>query len=203
MKIYDFTFAPNPRRVRMFLSEKGIKVPYEQVDIMSGQNRTPEFLKKNPMGGLPVLEFDDGAHLCESVAICRYFEGTHPEPVLMGADTRDRAFVEMWDRRMELDLFGPIARAFQNTTELFKGRMQQFPDYGNAQRETAIQRLRWLDGELKDRKFIAGDRLTIADITAFVGIELGRTMGGLVIPEELKNVSRWLAEMSQRPSAQA
>ena len=102
MKLYDFTRAPNPRRVRIFLAEKGITVPMEQVDLFTGANRTPEALRRNPYGGLPVLELDDGTCIAESVAICRYFEDLHPEPALMGVDAKDRAVVEMWNRRMEL-----------------------------------------------------------------------------------------------------
>src|SRR5262245_43482757 len=129
MKIYNHPLAPNPRRVRIFLAEKGVKVPYEDVDIFTGQNRTPQFLAKNPMGGLPVLELDDGGHIVESFAICRYFDALHPEPPLMGTDPRDRAAVEMWNRRMELNVMGSVGRYFQHTAELFKTRIKQFPDY--------------------------------------------------------------------------
>ena len=108
MKLYDFTRAPNPRRVRIFLAEKGITVPMEQIDLFIGANRTPEALGRNPYGGLPVLELDDGTCIAESVAICRYFEDLHPQPALMGVDAKDRAVVEMWNRRMELVLFAHI-----------------------------------------------------------------------------------------------
>ena len=110
MKLYDFTRAPNPHRVRIFLAEKGITVPMEQVDLFTGVNRTPEALRRNPYGGLPVLELDDGTCIAESVAICRYFEDLHPQPALMGVDAKDRAVVEMWNRRMELVLFAHIGR---------------------------------------------------------------------------------------------
>ena len=180
MKIYEFTQAPNPRRVRIFLAEKGITVPLVQVNIAAGENRKPEFLKINPMGGLPVLELDDGTHIAESVAICRYFEETHPNPPLMGTDAKDKAVIEMWNRRMELNLFGPAGRAFQHTNELFKGRIKQFPDYGAAQRETVTQQIQWLDAQLGNRPFIAADRFTIADITALVAIDprAGRDVSG-------------------------
>ncbi len=105
MKIYDFALAPNPRRLRIFVAEKGLKIPVEQVDIFTGQNRTPEMLAKNPAGGLPVMELDDGSHLAESVAICRYLESLHPEPNLMGKNSREQADIEMWNRRVELGLF--------------------------------------------------------------------------------------------------
>src|SRR5258708_35229615 len=104
MKIYDYKLAPNPRRVRVFLAEKGISVPFEEVDIFKGVNRQPEFLKKNPLGGIPVLELDDGRHLAESVAICRYFELLHPEPALFGKGAFEQASVEMVNRRVEVGL---------------------------------------------------------------------------------------------------
>jgi len=128
MKLYDFTRAPNPRRVRVFLAEKGITVPMEQVDLFTGANRTPEALRRNPYGGLPVLELDDGTCIAESVAICRYFEDLHPQPALMGVDAKDRAVVEMWNRRMELVLFAHIARYFQHTSEIFKTRIKHHGD---------------------------------------------------------------------------
>ena len=135
MKIYDFALAPNPRRLRIFVAEKGLKIPMEQVDIFTGKNRTPEMLAKNPAGGLPVMELDDGTHLAESVAICRYLEGMHPEPNMMGKNSREQAEIEMWNRRVELGLFSAAGRAFQHTNELFKARLKQFPEYGETQRE--------------------------------------------------------------------
>ena len=203
MKIYDFALAPNPRRLRIFLAEKGIKVPNEQINIFEGKNRTPEFLAKNPAGGLPVLELDDGSHLAESVAICRYFEGLHPEPNLMGKDLREQVEIEMWNRRVELNLFGPVSRAFQHTNPLFKGRLQQFPDYGATQLATATQQLKWLDEQIGDKPFIAGKRYTIADITAIVAIEFGEQMAGLKVDPALKNLNRWHQSVASRPSAKA
>jgi len=202
MKIYDFTQAPNPRRVRVFLAEKGIQVPYEQVNIASGDNRKPEFLKINPMGGLPVLELDDGTRIAESVAICRYFEGTHPEPNLMGKDDKEKAVIEMWNRRMEFEVLAMTAGSFRNTSEFFKGRIPQSPDYGEICKNAVTKRLEWLDGELANRKFIAGDRFTIADITALIGIDFGRTTAIKIQPEQ-KNLQRWYQEVSTRPSAKA
>jgi glutathione S-transferase len=202
MKIYDFSLAPNPRRLRIFVAEKGLKIPSEQVNILEGKNRTPEMLAKNPAGGLPVMELDDGSHLAESVAICRYLEGLHPEPNLMGKDYREQAFIEMWSRRIELGLFGAVARAFQNTNELFKGRIKQFPEYGAAQRETAQQQFQWLDEQIGNRPFLAGDRFTIADITAEVAVDFGE-FAGIKFDPALKNLSRWHKSVSSRPSAKA
>src|SRR5260370_36823897 len=166
MKLYDTKMAPNPRRLRIFLAEKGIQVPDEQVDLAKAQNRAPEFLKINPYGGVPVLQWDDGTTLAESVAICRYFEETHPEPRLMGVDARDKAEVEMWQRRMELNLLSKVAGCFRNTSEFFKGRIPQVPEYGEVCRQAAEKAFGMLDGFLADRKFIAGERDTIAAITA-------------------------------------
>lgn len=202
MKLYDSAFAPNPRRVRFFLAEKGIEVPTVQVDIAKAENRQPEFLAKNPMGGLPVLELDDGTFLAETVAICRYFEEIQPDPPLMGTGAQDRALVEMWQRRMELEVFLPIAQVFRNTHEFFKGRITQIPEYGEACRGVSTSRLAWLDEVLEEREWIAGDRFTIADITAVCGIDFGRVSGIKILPEQ-KNLERWHEAVSARPGAKA
>ena len=152
MKLYDYKMAPNPRRVRIFLAEKGIQVPDEQIDLAKAQNRAPEFLKINPFGGVPVLQLDDGTLLAETVAICRYFEETHPEPRLMGVDARDKALVEMWQRRMELNLFAMVTGAFRNTSDFFKGRIPQVPEYGEVCRQAAEKTLGMLDGFLADQQ---------------------------------------------------
>jgi glutathione S-transferase len=202
MKLYDSVNAPSPRRVRIFLAEKGIEVPTVQVDIGDAENRRPEFLSKNPMGGVPVLELDDGTYLAESVAICRYFEEVQPEPALMGADARDRAIVEMWNRRMEFEIAFPVMQSFRNTHDFFKGRIPQVPEYGEVSKAWAMKRFEWLDAELASREFIAGDRYTIADITAQVGIDFGRVTDIRIQPEQ-KNLQRWYDAVSSRPSAKA
>ncbi|HUY28668.1 MAG TPA: glutathione S-transferase [Candidatus Binataceae bacterium] len=202
MKIHEFTQAPNPRRVRVFLAEKGIQVPFVQVNIAAGDNRKPPFLAINPMGGVPVLELDDGTHIAESVAICRYFESQNPDPPLMGVGAKDMAVVEMWNRRMEFEILAMTAGAFRNTSDFFKGRIPQSPEYGEICRTAALKRLEWLDKELATREFIAGARYTIADITALIGIDFGRTTGIKITPE-LKNLQRWHDAVSSRPSAKA
>ena len=202
MKLLEFTAAPNPRRVRVFLAEKGINVPTEQVDISKAANREPAFLAKNPMGGVPILELDDGTIIAESVAICRYFEELHPEPPLLGVDATDRALVEMWNRRMELYLLSNSAGAFRMTHEFFKGRIRQVPEYGEVCREAALKQLEFLDDVLADREFIAGERYTIADITALIGIDFGRVTG-IRIADGQKNLARWHQAVSTRPSAKA
>jgi glutathione S-transferase len=203
MKLYDSVHAPNPRRVLIFLAEKGIEVPTVQVDIgKAAENRRPEFLAKNPLGGVPILELDDGTYLAESVAICRYFEEIQPEPALMGTDARDRAIVEMWNRRMEYEIALPVMQSFRNTHDFFKGRIPQVPEYGEVSKAWAMKRFEWLDAELASREFIAGDRYTIADITAQVGIDFGRVTDIRIQPEQ-KNLQRWYDAVSSRPSAKA
>jgi glutathione S-transferase len=202
MKLYDSAMAPNPRRVRIFLAEKGIEVPAEQVDIGKADNRKPAFLAKNPMGGLPVLELDDGTYIAESIAICRYFEALQPDPPLFGEGAQDIAVVEMWNRRMELEVFNTITGCFRNTHDFFKGRIPQVPEYGEVCRGAAEKRLAWLDEVLAERDFIAGERFTVADITALCGIDFGRVTGIVIQPEQ-KNLTRWHGAVSSRPSAKA
>jgi glutathione S-transferase len=202
MKLYDSAAAPNPRRVRIFLAEKGIQVPIVPVDIGTAENRKPPFLAKNPLGGLPVLELDDGTFIAESVAICRYFEETKPEPRLLGNDAKDRALVEMWQRRMELELLRYVTGCFQNTHKFFAGRIPQVPEYGEVCRNAARARLAWLDGELAERPFVAGERYTIADITALCAVDFGRVSDVRIAPEQ-KNLARWHETVSSRPSAKA
>ena len=202
MKIYDSKTAPNPRRVRMFVAEKGIQIPYEEVDLVKAINRGEEFRKKNPSGTVPVLELDDGTCISETVAICRYLEELHPNPPLMGIDAKDRAIVEMWQRRMELELLLPIADAFRQRHDFFKGKIRQLPEYAEVQKQNAEDRLARLNNELANRKFIAGDRYTIADITALCAIDFGRVSKIAIQPDQA-NLARWHAEVSARASAKA
>ncbi len=202
MKLYDSAVAPNPRRVRIFLAEKGIQVPTVQVDIGKAENRTPPYLARNPLGGLPFLELDDGTVIAESVAICRYFEAVHPEPALLGTGAVDQARVEMWQRRMELEVFRYVTGCFQNTHAFFKGRIEQVPEYGEVCRRAGRKRLAWLDEELAGRPFVAGDRYTIADITALCAIDFGRVVDIRIAPEQ-KHLARWHEAVSSRPSAKA
>jgi glutathione S-transferase len=202
MKLYDSAMAPNPRRVRIFLAEKGVTVPTVQVDLGKAESRQPPYLAKNPLGGVPLLELDDGTCIAESVAICRYFEVLHPEPPLLGGAARDQALVEMWQRRMEIELFQKVTGTFQNTHDFFKGRIEQVPAFGEVCRKAAGKRLVWLDEELAGRPFVAGDRYTIADITALCAIDFGRVVGIRIAPEQ-KNLARWHEAVSGRSSAKA
>ena len=173
----------------------------EDIDILAGQSRTSEFLAKNSSGGVPVLELDDGSYLSESVAICRYLEGLHPEPNLFGRHLREQAEIERWNRRMELELFAAIGRTFQNTSPIFQGRFKQFPEYGETQRAIVYQRLERMDRELHE--FVASDRFTIADITALVAIDIGGRLADIKIEPELIHLTRWHRTVSSRPSAAA
>ena len=203
LKLYNHPVAPNPRRVRIFAAEKGIQFALEDVDILAGRSRTPEFLAKNSSGAVPVLELDDGSYLSESAAICRYLEGLQPEPNLLGRDLREQAEIERWNRRMELELFAPIARTAQNTNPIFQHRFKQFPEYGEAQRAVAYQRLERMDQELDGHEFIAADRFTIADITALVAIDIGGLLANIQIPPKFAHLTRWHELVSKRASAKA
>ena len=203
MKIIEHNKAPNPRRVRIFLAEKGLTVPFEQIDIMQLDHRLPGFADKNPMQQVPVLILDDGTAISESVAICRYFEETHPNPPLFGRDAKDKALVEMANRRMELGLLYRVAQAFRHThpamAELEK---PQFKDWGEANKSRIGDMLELTDRELGQHAFIAGDHYTIADITALVAIDFMRPIK-YERPAGLKHLARWYGEVSNRPSAKA
>jgi len=201
VKLYDYTRAPNPRRIRIFLAEKGITVPMVQLDLFQGAHLTPEALKRNPYRGLPVLELDDGTCIAESVAICRYFEELHPNPPLLGIDAVDRAVVEMWNRRMELVLFANIGRYFQHTSEIFTTRIKQMPEVAAVARDASLEQMRMIDGLIAGRPFIAGQRYTIADITAQVAIRLSE-FAGLALDPANSNLARWYSDVSARPSAE-
>ena len=202
MKLYENSSAPNPRRVRIFLAEKGIPLPVVQVDIAKRENREPPFRQKNPFGQVPVLELDDGTCIAESVAICRYFEELQPQPTLFGMGARERALVEMWNRRAELELTQRVFHCFQNTHEFFKGRLPQVPEYGVVSKQRAEETLALFDGVLAESRFLAGERFSIADITALVGLDFGRVVKIRPAPEH-KHLARWHAEVSARPSAKA
>ena len=202
MKLYESKTAPNPRRVRIFLAEKGIEVPRVEVDIAKAENAAPEFLAINSLGRLPALQLDDGTVITETVAICRWFEEQKPEPSLFGGNALERAQIEMWQRRMELELFLPVSMTFRHTHAFFKGRYQQVPEWGEMSRKHAESTMKWLDGEIAGREFIAGPRYSIADITAQCAVDFGRVTG-IRIAEDLANLKRWHAAVSSRPSAKA
>jgi glutathione S-transferase len=203
VKLYDSKGAPNPRRVTVFLAEKGIEIPRVEVSIAKGEHRSPEYVAKNPLGTLPALELDDGTILTETVAISRYLEELHPEPSLFGRTPLERAQIEMWNRRMELELFIPMAQVFRNIHPFFKDRIPQVPEYGEVCRKQVASRTKWLDRELAGRPFVAGPRYTIADITLQCGFDFFGKLMKFLPGEETPNVARWYADVSGRPSAKA
>jgi glutathione S-transferase len=202
MKLFDMKAGMNPRRVRIFLAEKGVSIPRVEVDMLAGENRTPGFLARNPMGTMPVLELDDGTCIAESMAICRYIEALHPDPPLFGTGPLDQARVEMWNRRMEHELLLPLAQAFIHTSPFWAGRRPQVAEFGEVSRVHALARMEWLDGELATRRHIAGEAYTVADITAQCALLLGRNTG-TPIPAGLTHLLRWWAEVGARPTARA
>ncbi len=203
MLLYQDPRAPNPRRVRVFLAEKGVAYDTIEVLIADRAHQTPEFRKKNPIALLPVLELGDGRVLRESIAICRYIEETHPEPNLFGADAWERAQVEMWNRHAELELLWPIAQIFRNTHKFWEGRIKQAPDFALLMREQLGERLEWFESELGRRTFMAGDRYTIADITAMCALDFGKVSDVRLKAETHPNLVAWHERVTERPSAKA
>ena len=203
MKLFDGGKAPNPRRVRVFLAEKGIDVPLVPVDMGALQHRDETVTARNPLQRLPVLELDDGTIITESVAICRYFEELQPEPALFGRGAVGKAKVEMWQRRMELNLLTPVAQAFRHMHPAMKEwEVPQVPEWGEANKPKAINFLRLLDGELATRQYVAGDDYSIADITGLIASDFMKP-ARIEGPAELDNVVRWHAALKARPSATA
>jgi glutathione S-transferase len=205
MKLYTSSRAPNPRRVLMFMAEKGAAgIHTVQVDLGKGEHRGAAFMALNPMAQVPVLELDDGRTLAETRAICTYLEGRFPHPNLMGEGFEERAFIEMMDRRCELQLFLRIANCVRHTHPGLAALEQpQFGDFGAAQGAKVSESARWLDGVLADRDYVAGERFTIADITAFCALEFARgLMKFRPADEGLVNLQGWRDRIAQRPSAQ-
>jgi glutathione S-transferase len=203
MKLYDSKMAPNPRRTRIFMAEKGISVPTEQVDMMKLEHKTAEFTAINPMQRMPVLVLDDGTVIAESLAICRYFEGLQPEPPLFGVGAKESALVEMWSRRVENNFFATVAAVFRHLHPAMKElEVPQVPAWAEANKPRVTQFLELLDGELGKREFIAGDHFSIADITALCTVDFMKP-ARLSVPDGAANVKRWHAAVSARPSAKA
>ncbi len=203
MKLYDGGRAPNPRRVRIFLAEKGIEVPTVPVDMGAMGHRSQEVASLNPLRRLPVLVLDDGTVLTETVAISRYFEELHPEPALFGRGALGKAKVEMWQRRMELVFMAHVANAFRHIHPAMKEwEVPQFPEFGESNKPKALEFLSLLDEELTDREFVAGDEFSIADITGLVAMDFMKP-ARIAVPEHLRNVRRWYDGLRTRPSADA
>lgn len=211
MKLYDFSLAPNPRRVRMFLAEKGIEMPpSEQINTREAAQFSDAFLKVNPRGTVPALVLDDGTVLTESISICRYFEELHPEPSLFGRDAKEKAVIDMWNRRVEIECYAPAADVVRNSLEMFKDRaiagipngVPQIAALAERGRATFARFIDRLDEQLADSQFIAGGRVSIADQSAFIAFDFAKR-GELEVPADANNILRWQSEMAARPSASA
>jgi glutathione S-transferase len=200
MKILDEKRAPNPRRVRVYLAEKGISVPFEHVDIMTGVAKTAAFTALNPIQRVPVLILDDGTAISETMAICRYFEALHPEPSLFGRTPLEIARIEMWNRRAEFSFFIPVAYVFRHLhpamAELEK---PQIPAWAEANKPLVAQIIGVFDKALAQTRYLAGDTFSVADITAMIAADFMKP-ARLSIPEEAVNFKRWYDEVRARPS---
>jgi glutathione S-transferase len=203
MKLYDGGRAPNPRRVRVFLAEKGIKIPTEQVDLGTLAHKSAAYAAINPLQRVPALVLDDGTIITESIAICRYFELLQPEPVLFGREPKEQAIVEMWQRRVEFHLLWPVSQVFRSLhPAMAKMEVPQVPAWGEANKPRVVEFLEILEKELAGRRYVAGEKFTVADITGLIAIDFMKP-AKLAVPESLANVRRWHAEVSARPSASA
>lgn len=208
MKLYDENLpAPNPRRVRVFLAEKGLEIPLERVPLAEGAHKRPEYLKKNSLGQVPTLELDDGSTISESVSICRYLEALHPKPALFGSAPKEQALIDMWIRRCELRLMAPIGQVWVNVHPYTKRVMEaqgieRFEAFGEANKERSFGAMRWLDKDLDGRPFIAGEAYSMADIVTLCTLDFAKFID-LPIPEECRNLRAWHARVSSRPSARA
>ena len=202
MQLHEFNKAPNSRRVHIFMAEKGIEVSRVDVDIFKGENLTPEFRAKNPMGRIPTLELDNGRFISESVAICRYFEETHPDPLLFGTTPESKATIEMWNRRAELNFMMPVAQAFRNLSGTFKDRETCSEEWGQIAKATAGEAIEPFELQLGQSEYLAGDSYSIADITFLVALDFGRGTKMYTEPDG-PNVARWYEQLQARPSTRA
>lgn len=202
MKIYQTHMAPNPRRVRMFLSEKYIEMDYQEVDIAAGDNLTPEMRAKNPTTKLPFLELDDGTCIGETVAICRYFEEINAENPLMGRTALEKAQVEMWQRRVEFHLLQPVTMCFVHSTGYFKDRMNPIAEWGSDSGENAVAYFEELNEHLSNSEYLVSDYFSIADITLLCTIDFARVVK-IRVNEKYTHLLDWYARVSSRPSASA
>lgn len=198
MKLYTFP-APNPLRVTMFLAEKGIELPTENVALLEGASHQPDFLKINSLGQVPVLELDDGTHITETVAICRYLESVHPEPTLFGKTPREQAHIEMWNRRVEQQIFDVIGGVARHSFDFFKDLVDQIPAYAESQRKHMITRWEWLNREMSDgRQFVAGDTLSVADLTGAAALRVCE-FANCPLPDDVPHITAWAERIKARP----
>jgi len=200
MKLYDGGRAPNPRRVRIFFAEKGVPLPeIVPVDIGKREHKSEAFTRLNPSQRLPVLVLDDGTALAETIAICRYIESLHPQPPLFGKDAREQALVEMWNRRIELGLFAAVAAVFRHSHPSMAALETQVPEWAEANREQIDDHLWILELQLAGNRFLCGEDLTVADITAGIAIDFMKP-SRIPLPEDFVQIRRWHSELTARPS---
>lgn len=207
MKFYDCKTAPSPRRVRIFIAEKGIDVETVEVDLASREQFSEAFRRINPDCVVPALELDDGSHLSEVIAICQYLEERHPEPSLLGATPEERARVSMWNAKVEQQGLWAMADAFRNSVKGLAGKAvtgphdyEQIPELAERGRRRVEQFFRRLDGQLADNRYVAGEHFSIADISALVVVDFAKWIK-IQVPDDAANVRRWYDEVSARPSA--
>lgn len=203
MKIYEMKIAPNPRRVRIFLAEKGIQdIEFIELDLQKGDNLSAEFRQKNPLAKVPVLELDDGQIVCETVAICRYFEELHPETPLMGKNALEKAQIEMWQRWIEFYFLVPTGMCFQHSSGYFKDRMTPIKEWGDECGKQVKGFMKHLNRHLENNQFLLGDTFSIADITALCTMDFNR-VNRISIADDQTHLKRWYKDVSSRPSAKA
>jgi glutathione S-transferase len=204
MLLYDSPMpTPNPRRVRMYLSEKGITVPTQQVLVFKGEHKSPEYLAKYPLGQVPALELDDGRMIGESISICRYFEALHPEPPLFGSTALEIAEIDMWLRRVELTLGAALRNFWMHAHPLTAQVVKpQYKEFGESQRMPAVEAMRRIDGALRETPYLAGEAFSMADISLLAMIDFG-TFIGTVVPEDFFALNDWHRRISGRESAKA
>jgi len=203
LKLYNSAMpAPNPRRVRIFAAEKGIDLPLEEVSIPKREHKSDAFLQKNSLGQTPVLELDDGTTICESISICRYLEELNPENPLFGRNALEKAMIDMWLRRVEFIVMGPVGNFWRHAHPFTARVVKQFNDFGESNREAAAKAFNWLGGEIGSREFICGDSYSMADVAALCAVDFAG-FTGLEMPEEAENLRGWHKRVSARPSAAA
>jgi glutathione S-transferase len=203
MKFYN-SIGPNPRVVRMFMAEKAIEIPRQEVNLIAGENRQAEHLKRNAHGQMPTLELDDGSFISEITAICEYLEDTHPTPALIGTNPKEKAETRMWTRRLDLNICEPLANGFRFSQGLglFKDRMVTVPEAAPGLKKMAADRLTWLNAQMEGREFLCGGRFTLADIMLFCFLDFGASVGQ-PLDSANANLASWLGRVKARPSATA
>ncbi|MEC9392777.1 MAG: glutathione S-transferase family protein [Pseudomonadota bacterium] len=202
MILYEFAQAPNPRRVRIFLNEKGIDIPTKQVDLMNGEHKKDEYKKMSPLSQVPTLELDDGTYITESIAICRYFEALYPEPNLLGKDPKEIAIIEMWQRRIELLLMIGIANTYRHGHPAMAALEDQVKEWSEASRPRVIKMLHWFEKQMENKEYICLDRYTIADISALVCFDFAK-WPKIDIPDDCNNLKNYYERLNSRASASA